>query len=50
MRYYQALYLCACHGHEWPPSLKGYRAFVAQIKGGLRNTDGRMFWEERRSP
>lgn len=44
MRRSVALYLCACYGHNWTPSMKGYLAFQRQINNGLRHKDGRLYW------
>jgi len=44
MRHNEALYLCACNGHGWTPSEKGFEAFCRQMENGLRHEDGRMYW------
>mgnify|MGYP001096099579 CR=1 FL=1 len=44
MRVSVALYHCACYGHSWTPSFRGYLAFWLQIMSGLRHWDGRMYW------
>ena len=44
MRESIALYLCACYGHNWTPSMEGYLAFCLQIVNGLRHKDGRRYW------
>ena len=45
MRRFAALYLGRCHAEGWHPTDQGLMAFVAQILKGLRQPDGRMFWE-----